>query len=121
MYLDGGFYEGMWDAGVHHGCGLQQAPSSRGGHTTFIGEFERGIKCGHGVFVFHNGTSFLGQLLDERPHGYGMLQVGCYLDITSQTGTSCPIPSHIRADHRHIASGMTSNYANMDGSHKMSN
>lgn len=66
-------YNGEFKKNTFHGNGTYTWGSTE---TSYEGQYENGIKQGKGIIKKANGFMFNGGFIDNRPHGYGEVNIG---------------------------------------------
>lgn len=50
----------------------------------YNGEFKNGLKCGEGFLDYNNGETYIGQFLNDKPHGFGIFSSAIEGEYTGQ-------------------------------------
>lgn len=70
VYSDGTRYEGMWEADLMRGSGKL---TDVGGANCYAGQFEDGLKHGHGIQTTADGHHYEGEFRDGKMQGKGRM------------------------------------------------
>ena len=86
-------FEGVFYKNTFHGKGNYTWGNSE---STFEGSYENGIKQGKGVLKKKNGFVYRGGFLDNKPHGYGEVEIGSKkYKCTWRNGETVEVPTII--------------------------
>ena len=96
----GAIYEGDWRFDMQHGHGTEKWINSQ---SLFTGEFENGLRNGHGIWV-HMNKRYEGNWRNNMMEGQGTMEWG-YVDPHTQSGLILPDELDVNSDQKGTYAG----------------
>ncbi|XP_038007533.1 radial spoke head 10 homolog B-like [Motacilla alba alba] len=95
-------YEGDWECGKQHGFGMhtwflkRMETSKYSPSNEYVGDFVKGDRHGHGIFLYADGAVYSGEWVHNKKHGKGIFIFKNGLRFEGEFINDCPVKSPAR-------------------------